>query len=98
MASKKGKSKNKGGASAAAAKQSPDLMRPALDAFARGAYDEARTLFASRASATDASDSERKMAERFASATRFERGTLLAGLACLGLYLLVIAVTLIKQP
>ncbi len=75
-----------------------DQLRPALDAFDRGAYHEARPLLATRAEASDASDSERRMARMFIAATGFEKGTLLAGLACLGLYGLVVLVALAKQP
>lgn len=75
-----------------------DGLRPALDAFDCGAYHEARPLLAERAAASDASDSERRMARMFSAATSFEKGTLLAGLAALGLYGLVLLVALAKQP
>lgn len=94
----KAKTKKKAGGSSPASSEAPDPLRPGLDAFARGAYPEARALLGARAEASDASESERKMAERFIAATKLERGTLLAGLACFGLYALVIVVTLFKQP
>lgn len=76
----------------------PDPMRPALDAFSAGAYSTARAALKLRVDAPEASDSERRMAQRFFDATKLEKGTLLAGLACFGLYLLVILVTVAKQP
>jgi len=94
----KSKSKKTAARSEAAKAAAPDPMKPALDAFSSGAYGEARTLLSGRAGASDASESERRMAQRFFDATKLEKGTLLAGLACFALYALVILVSIAKQP
>lgn len=92
MAKSKGKKKKgePGGA--------PDPLRPALDAFSRGDYPEARRLFDEKIEDPDVSESEKGMARAFRDATGLEKGALWVGLGCLGLFLLVVLVTALKQP
>ena len=93
MAKSKAK-KTKGEAQAAGA----DRLAPALAAFERGDYPDARRLFDAQANDPDASEAEQRMAKKLRGATLLESGALYVGLACIGLYGLVILVGSFKQP
>jgi len=80
------------------AKRTSSSLEPGLTALARGDYVQVRAQFAPVAEDPEVSESRRAEARRWIAATRVDRGTLLVGLACLGLFVLVIVVAILKQP
>ncbi len=73
-------------------------LAPAIDTFARGDYVAARQLFDEALADSDLSEENRQVARALKSSLGFDKGTLLVGLACIGLYLLVIFIAILKQP
>lgn len=73
-------------------------LEAALEAFRRGDYLSARPGFDAVAANPEASGAERSSAADLGAATRVDRATLLTGLACLGLYVVAMAITSVIQP
>lgn len=94
----KSKAKKTKAATATKSEDSSDRLAPALAAFTRGDYPEARRLFDAQADSSEASEAEQRMAKKLRGATLLESGALYVGLACIGLYGLVILVANFKQP
>jgi hypothetical protein len=90
----KGETKEKGKRAAALA----GPISPAIDAFSRGDYVAARRLFDDALSDKELSEENRQVAKALRASLGFDAGTLYVGLACIGLYLLVILVAILKQP
>lgn len=76
----------------------PDVLGPALSAFRHGDYPEAREHLARLTEEHNLAEGEQKMASDFKRASRLEPGALWAGLACFGLFVLVIVIAGLKQP
>lgn len=70
----------------------------ALSTFVRGDYARARVLLAAKAEDTSLSEGARAQARQLLAATRPDRGAILTGLACVGLYLIVAVITSVFQP
>ncbi len=81
-----------------ASKGGPDPLKPAIDAFAKGDYIEARRKLDEKTKDPELSDAQREAAKSLISAMGIEKGTLMVGLACLVLLLTVIVVTTFSQP
>ncbi len=69
-----------------------------LDAFQRGRYPMARSQLKAVAGNQVLPEGERMMAQDLYDATGIEKGALWTALACIGLFAIVIAITIIKQP
>jgi hypothetical protein len=80
------------------AKSGPDPLKEGLGAFTRGDVAQARVLLAAKADDASLSDAQREQARRLSDATHIERGALYTGLACIGLLLCVILITIWLQP
>ena len=89
------KKKKDGGSKAP---KTPDPLGPGLTAFDDGDYVEARRLLEPLTEDSDLSSAQRQQAKDTVEATQFERGALLVGLACLGLFLFAVLFTALKQP
>jgi hypothetical protein len=96
--------KSKGGsgsAVASAAAAAPGAQKE-LDAatavFARGDYARARVMLEAKANDASLSEGAKEEARSLIAATRIEKGTLMVGLACIALFVLVVIVTAILQP
>jgi len=90
----KGETKEKG--KRASALSGP--LSPAIDMFSRGDYVSARRMFDEALSDKELSEENRQVARALRGSLGFDPGTLYVGLACIGLYLLVILVAILKQP
>src|SRR5215468_4564412 len=75
-----------------------DPLHQAVETFAKGDYARARVLLEQKAHDANLSEGQREEAEELYEATGIERGTLWVGLACIALFILVIAVTTLTQP
>lgn len=75
-----------------------DPLEPGLTAFDEGDYVEARRLLSVPGDDPDLSESQRQQARDMKAATQLERGALLVGLACIGLFLIAVLLTSLKQP
>jgi hypothetical protein len=75
-----------------------DALTPAEDAIRAGDYLAARGLLRRLIGDASLSESRRRDAARWLTATRIDRATLWVGLGCLGLFALVVLITAIKQP
>jgi hypothetical protein len=73
-------------------------LSPAIDMFSRGDYVSARRMFDEALSDEELSEENRQVAKALRGSLGFDKGTLYVGLACIGLYLLVILVAILKQP
>ena len=73
-------------------------LAPAIETFGRGDYVTARRMFDEALNDSDLSAENRQVAKALKGSLGFDKGTLLVGLACIGLYLLVILVAILKQP
>ena len=73
-------------------------LAPAIDTFARGDYVTARRLFDEALGDRELSEENRQVAKALKASLGLDKGTVLVGLACIGLYLLVILVAILKQP
>jgi hypothetical protein len=80
------------------AKSGPDPLKGGLEAFTRGDFAQARVLLAAKAQDSTLSDAQRDQAKRLSDATHIERGALYTGLACIGLLVCVILITIFLQP
>ncbi len=89
-----GDSARSGGAKAAAS----DPLAGPMAVFAAGDYPEARAGFEAVLAAEGMSDATRAAAAELAASTRIDRVTLLAGLACVGLFGVAAAFTAWIQP
>lgn len=76
----------------------PKDLEAGIEVFKKGDYARARNILGEKANDTLLSDGAREQARGLIAATRIERGTLLVGLACIGLFVLVIIVTAVMQP
>ena len=70
----------------------------AIDLFSHGDYVMARREFNAAIADPELSDENRQVATALRASLGFDKGTLYVGLACIGLYLLVILVAILKQP
>jgi hypothetical protein len=93
---KKRKSQAKGESKKSAALAGP--LSGAIETFSRGDYVKARRMFDDALADKDLSEENRQVANALKSSLGFDKSTLLTGLACIGLYLLVILVAILKQP
>jgi hypothetical protein len=66
--------------------------------FGIGDIVAARRELTAKAEDARLSEGDRQLARELADATRIDRGALVVGLACIGLLLLVVLVTGLKQP
>jgi hypothetical protein len=80
------------------AKRNASSLDPGLRAFSRGDYVEARAELEPVTRDQEVSESRRAEAQRWIEATRVDRGTLLVGLACIALFVLVVIFAILKQP
>ncbi|MEM1022367.1 MAG: hypothetical protein AAGD10_12585 [Myxococcota bacterium] len=80
------------------AKRKGNGLEAGLQAVTQGDYIQARAEFGRVGVDEALSESRRAEATRWIAATRLDRGTLLVGLACIGLFLLVVGVAVLKQP
>lgn len=71
---------------------------PAIATFERGDYRAARSMLDERANDSSLEAGQRETARRLLDATRIDRTTLWVGLACVGLFLLVVVATRLTQP
>lgn len=94
---KQKKKKTKAGASKKKSSETGPLQ-PALDTFARGDYVAARRMFEGALADPELSEENRHVAKTLLQSIRIDLGTLYVGFACIGLYLLVILVGILKQP
>jgi hypothetical protein len=76
----------------------PGPLDAGLAALARGNHVEARARFEVAAKDADLPAGARGQAEALARATRLEPGAVRVGLASIGLLLLVLLVTVLRQP
>jgi len=79
-----------------AKKESP--LELARRLFAAGDVVAARRELEARAHDSSQPANDRQLAEDLAGATRIDHGALWVGVACIGLLVMVVAVTLVKQP
>jgi hypothetical protein len=93
---KKRKSAAKGETKRSAALSGP--LAPAIDTFSRGDYVSARRMFDEAMQDKELSEENRQVAKALRASLGIDKTTLLTGLACIGLYLLVILVAILKQP
>jgi hypothetical protein len=73
-------------------------LAPAIQMFSRGDYVSARRKFDEALADSELSEENRQVAKALRGSLGFDAGTLYVGLACIGLYLLVILVAVLKQP
>ena len=73
-------------------------LAPAIETFSRGDYVSARRRFDEALEDKELSEENRQVAKALRGALGLDLGTLYVGLACIGLYLLVILVAILKQP
>ena len=97
---KKRKSQPKGDAKEKSKRHSAPAgpLAPAIQMFSRGDYVSARRKFDDALADTELSEENRQVAKALRGSLGFDAGTLYVGLACIGLYLLVILVAVLKQP
>lgn len=81
-----------------AAQGANDPLGPGRDALLDGDYPSARSLLNAAAEDPSLSEADRAEARRLSKATGWDALTLKVGLACFGLFSLVILVTILKQP
>ena len=82
-------------------KRSAALSGPlasAIELFSKGDYVEARRMFDDALKDSDLSEENRQVAKALRGSLGLDKHTLLVGLACVGLFLLVILVAVLKQP
>ena len=89
------KAESKGGKRAAALS---GPLAPAIDMFSRGDYVSARRMFDEALADSELSAENRQVAKALRGSLGLDLGTLYVGIACIGLYLLVILVAILKQP
>ncbi|MBK6683566.1 MAG: hypothetical protein IPG45_03770 [Deltaproteobacteria bacterium] len=70
---------------------------PGIAAFEAGHYPTARRLFQQKLS-TDLAEGERRLLTSLLAAMRLDDHAWKTGLGCIALYLLVIAIGILKQP
>jgi hypothetical protein len=90
--------KQKKGAPGPAVSGSPRDLGAAIEVFKRGDYARARLLLAEKEADVALPEGAREQARDLIASTRIERGTLYVGLACIALFVLVVAVTAALQP
>lgn len=90
------RSKKKKDASAQA--KNDDPLHPGITAFDAGDYIATRRELIPRSGDPELSEAQRQQARDTVAATRFERGTVLVGLACMALFVIAVVFTSFKQP
>ena len=75
-----------------------DPLHPGISAFDAGDYVETRRLLSPLSENSDLSEAQRQQARDTVSATWFERGAVLVGLACATLFVIAVVFTSFKQP
>lgn len=78
-------------------KQGPGAPDPGIAAFEAGHYPTARRLFQEKLKG-DLAEGERRLMSSLLSAMRLDDHAWKTGLGCVALYILVIAIAILKQP
>jgi hypothetical protein len=77
--------------------EAPASKDPGIEAFEAGHYAEARALFDEKLKG-DIAQGERDLLTNLRATTLIDRQTILTGLGCIGLMVLVLLITWLKQP